>query len=81
MIKEMMYDMDSSILDEAPINSFPQGMGLKTKIMIGAILGSMVSVGLCFIIEFLDKTFKSPKELEVVLELPVMGIIPDLKLN
>ena len=81
MIKSMMYDMDSSILDEATVNSFPQGMNLETKVIIGAILGGMVSVGLCFVIEFLDKTFKSPKELEVTLELPVLGIIPDFNLN
>lgn len=37
MIKEMMYDMDSSALDR------------------------MIGIGLCFIIEFLDRTFKQPK--------------------
>ena len=81
MIESMMYDMDSSILDEATINIFPQGMNLKIKVIIGAIIGGMMSVGLCFVIEFLDKTFKSPKELELALELPVMGVITDFNLN
>lgn len=81
MIKSMMYDMDSSILDEATVNIFPQGMNLKIKVIIGGILGGMMSVGLCFVIEFLDKTFKSPKELELALELPVVGVIPEFNLN
>ncbi len=78
MIKEMMYDMDSSILDVAKVSYVPQGMGLTTKVMIGAILGAMVSVGLIFVMEYLDKTFKTPKEVSTMLDLPVMGVIPDI---
>ena len=78
MIKEMMYDMDSSILDVAKVSYVPQGMGLTTKVMIGAILGGMVSVGLIFVMEYLDKTFKTPKEVSTMLDLPVMGVIPDI---
>ncbi len=29
MIKEMMYDMESSVLDEVGVNAFPQGMKLN----------------------------------------------------
>lgn len=78
MIKEMMYDMDSSILDVAKVSYAPQGMGLTTKVMIGAILGGMISVGLIFVMEYLDKTFKTPKEVSTALDLPVMGVIPDI---
>ena len=78
MIKEMMYDMDSSVLDPAVINMFPQGMKLKMNVAIGAVLGMMVGVGLCFVIEFLDRTLKNPKQLGTLLEIPVVGVIPDM---
>ena len=81
MIKEMMYDMDSSILDEAMPSYVPQSMNLSTKVMIGAILGGMVGVGICFLREYLDKTVKSPKEVELILEIPIMGVIPDLNVK
>lgn len=78
MIKEMMYDMDSSILDPALVNLFPQGMRLKMNILIAGVLGVMVGVGLCFVIEFLDRTIKTPKQLAQIINLPVVGVIPDM---
>ena len=81
MIKEMMYDMDSSILDEAMPSYVPQSMNLSTKVMIGAILGGMVGVGICFLREYLDKTVKSPKEVELILKIPIMGVIPELNVK
>ena len=81
MIKEMMYDMDSSILDEAMPSYAPQSMNLSPKVMIGAILGGMVGVGICFLREYLDKTVKSPKEVELILEIPIMGVIPELNVK
>lgn len=81
MIKEMTYDMDSSILDEAVPSYVPQSMNLSTKVMIGAIFGGMASVGICFLREYLDKTVKSPKEVELILKIPIMGVIPELQVK
>ena len=81
VIKDMMYDMDSSILDEAIPSYAPQSMDLSTKVMIGAILGGMVGIGICFLREYLDKTVKSPKEVELILDIPIMGVIPKLNVK
>lgn len=78
MIKEMMYDMDSSVLDEAIVPMAAQGMNLKMNILIAAVLGGMVGAGLCFVIEFLDRTFKQPKQLTQLINIPVIGVIPDV---
>lgn len=78
MIKEMMYDMDSSILDPATVNLFPQGMNLKMNVLIAGVLGVMVGGGLCFVLEFLDRTLKTPKQLAQIINLPVVGVIPDM---
>lgn len=81
VIKDMMYDMDSSILDEAIPSYVPQSMNLSTKVMIGAILGVMVGIGICFLREYLNKTVKSPKEVELILDIPIMGVIPKLNVK
>lgn len=79
VIKEMMYDMDSSVLDEAIVPLAPQGMNLKMNVAIVAVLGGMIGIGLCFVIEFLDRTFKQPKQFTQLMDLPVIGVIPDIK--
>lgn len=81
IIKEMMSDMESSILDEAKVSHVSNGMNLSTKVMLGAILGGMISVGICFIREYLNKTFKSQKEVITALNLPVIGVIPEIRVK
>ena len=39
----------------------------------------MASVGLAFLLEFLDNTFKTKEQLERELEVPVIGLIPTVK--
>lgn len=78
IIKEMMYDMESSVLDEAIVPMAPQGMNLKMNILVAGVLGGMIGVGLCFVIELLDRTFKQPKQLTQLINIPVIGVIPDV---
>lgn len=47
----------------------------KLNIAIGTILGLMVGVGLAFLQQYLDKTVKTEKDVEELLQLPVLGLI------
>ena len=38
----------------------------------------MVSVGLVFLIEYLDNTYKNKEQFEKELDIPVLGAIPDV---
>lgn len=49
----------------------------KLNIAISLVLGLMVGVGLSFLFEFTDTTFKTKEDLERILELPVIGEIPN----
>ncbi|PTR86723.1 capsular biosynthesis protein, partial [Bacillus anthracis] len=51
----------------------------KMNIAIAFLLGLMVSVGLAFLLEFLDNTFKTKEQLEREFNIPVIGIIPTVK--
>ena len=48
----------------------------QMNMAIAFLLGLMGSVGLVFLLEFLDNTIKTPEDVARHLELPVMGIIP-----
>ncbi|MDD7792765.1 YveK family protein [Clostridium sp. 'White wine YQ'] len=63
--------VDDAVLPSSPISPKP-----FLNIGIAFILGIFISVGLVFLLEYLDNTVKDPDELEKLLELPVIGNIP-----
>lgn len=42
---------------------------------IAAVLGLMIGVGLAFLLEYLDTTVKTEKDIEELLDLPVIGLV------
>ena len=59
---------------QAPIK--PQPM---MNIAIGLVIGLMAGVGLVFLLEYLDNTVKTEKDVETLLELPVIGSVAVMK--
>ena len=51
---------------------------MKLNIAIAGVLGIFVGVGLAFLMAFIDNTVKTKEDVEKILELPVLGQIPDL---
>ena len=62
---------------ELPEN--PVSPNKKMNIAIAFLLGLMVSVGLVFLLEYLDNTYKNKDQLEKELGIPVLGAIPDIE--
>ncbi len=52
----------------------------KTMIM-GSILGALVGLGLGFLVEAADKSFRSPDDISQTLRLPIVGISPQIQLG
>ncbi len=63
--------VDDALLPEGAVSPKP-----LLNIAIAFILGLFISVGIVFLIEYLDNTVKDPDELEKLLEVPVLGTIP-----
>lgn len=63
-------------LDEALSPIKPQPF---LNIAIAVVVGLMLSVGLAFLLEYLDNTIKNEKDVERVLQLPVIGVISVIK--
>lgn len=78
-ISHIMKVDSTSILDEAVLPTTPLAQNKVTKIAIAGILGMMVSVGLVFLFEYLDRSIKTADETEALLGVPVLGVIPKSK--
>jgi capsular polysaccharide biosynthesis protein len=65
-----------SILDEALLPGGPYGPNLKRNVFIAFFIGLMLSIGIVFLIEYLDNTVKTQETAEDITGLPVIGIIP-----
>ena len=80
-IKNIMEIDNVSTIDTAQV---PECHVKPNKIMnmaIAGVFGMMVSVGLAFILEFLDRTLKIPTDVERQLGLPLIGAIPDIEME
>lgn len=51
------------------------------NILIAFVAGLMASLGLVFLLEYLDNTVKTSSDIEKLLGIPVLGIIPDYKIG
>ncbi|MDB8564141.1 Wzz/FepE/Etk N-terminal domain-containing protein [Turicibacter sanguinis] len=78
-ISKIMKVDSTSTLDVAKTPMTPLSQNKMTKIAIAGILGMMISVGLVFVFEYLDRTVKTADETEKLLGVPVLGVIPKSK--
>ncbi|MDT2823853.1 YveK family protein [Vagococcus lutrae] len=67
-----------SVLSEATLPRHAVSPNKKLNLLIGAVLGMMVGVGLAFILEMTDKTVKDERFIRETLELPVLGKVPQM---
>jgi capsular polysaccharide biosynthesis protein len=65
------------IIESVTVPDTPVSPNKKLNITIAFLAGLIISVGLSFLLEFMDNTFKTREEMEEILELPVLGTIPD----
>lgn len=78
LIETTKYD-STSVLEDAKISNIPiNQLSAKTVVFIG-VIGLMLSISLVFLLEYLDRTVKSTDQLEAMLNIPVLGSIPDRK--
>lgn len=65
-----------TMIDNAILNETPVSPKIKLNVIIGFVVGLMLSVGYVLLREFLDSTFKSEEDVTKYLNLPVLASIP-----
>lgn len=73
-IKKMLPETDTKIIDEVRV--YPIIPNKKKVIMIAFAVGIIISIGIIFVIDYLDDTIKSKEKLEKLLPIPVLGELP-----
>ncbi|NHC43077.1 capsular biosynthesis protein [Bacillus sp. MM2020_1] len=74
-IPKIMNSSDIRPLSEAKINPWPINQPGNQMTIISAIIGVVIGVGLIFLLDSLDETFRNNREVEELLDLPVLGRI------
>ena len=76
--KELVPNGNVRVIEAVQLPEDPVAPNKKMNIAIAFLLGLMVSVGLVFLLEYLDNTFKNKENLERELDIPVLGVIPSI---
>ena len=69
-----VVQVETAVTPANPISPKP----MQTALLAGGI-GLLVTAGFGFLVEFLDDTIKTPDEVKEILELPVIGLIGELR--
>lgn len=64
------------IVDRALVPSSPFAPSLQKDILFGIVLGGFVGVGLIFMLSHLDRSLRSAAQVQEVLRLPILAVIP-----
>ena len=76
LAKELVPNGNVRVIEAVQLPENPVAPNKKMNIAIAFLLGLMVSIGLVFLLEYIDNTFKSKENLEKELGIPVIGLIP-----
>src|SRR5699024_3983111 len=82
-IVELMNVDNVNILSTAEVSENPSPIkpNPTLNMAIGLVLGAMLAIGVAFLLEYLDTTVKNEKDVEELLDLPVLGAISTITDN
>ena len=75
-VTDIMKIDNVQIIDRAETPENPIKPNKTLNILIAGVLGLMIGLGIVFLREFLDNTFKTPNDVEKHLGLSIIGVIP-----
>ena len=66
-------------IEDAKSNHSPIRPRTRTNVMLAAVVGGMIALGIIFLIEYLDDTIKTPEQVLEDTELTTLGAIATIK--
>ena len=70
---------DVTTLDEAEVSQSPSSPNIRRNVLLGFIAGAGLMVVLMVVVEVLDDRVKRPEDIEELMGLTLLGIVPDIK--
>ena len=74
--QEDLQEADARVLSPAEQPLFPEGQAKRRALMVAVLVGGVVGVGLVFLLDRLNNTFRSPNQLEDLSGENVLGVLP-----
>lgn len=78
-IVEVTKVSDVTTLEEAVPAEEPTTPNTKRNIILGLLAGGILATGLVLVMEVLDDRVKRPQDIEEVMGLTLLGVVPDFK--
>ncbi|HEM5351474.1 TPA: capsular biosynthesis protein CpsC [Streptococcus suis] len=78
-VAEVTKGSDVTTLEEAVPAEAPTTPNTKRNILLGLLAGGILATGLVLVMEVLDDRVKRPQDIEEVMGLILLGIVPDPK--
>jgi len=78
-IVEIMQVENINLVDPAVEPLEPVSPRVPLNVAVALLVGLMAAVGLAFLIEYQDRSLKEPDQITQLLELPVLGVIPQME--
>ena len=70
---------DVTTLDEAEVPQSPSSPNIRRNVLLGFIAGVGLMVVLLVVVEVLDDRVKRPEDIEELMGLTLLGVVPDMK--
>lgn len=75
-MQRTMPQNPAAIWEYAEVASGPSRPRVMLNILLGVVVGLVLGVGLAFFIEYLDTSVKTMEDVETLLQVPVLAVIP-----
>lgn len=69
----------ATVWEVSPVPTEPVSPSLPRNVLAALAVGLMLGIGLAFLLEYLDDSWRSPEELERVTGVPALGVVPAFK--
>jgi polysaccharide biosynthesis transport protein len=66
------------VVDPAELPPRPYRPDKRLNILLAAVVGLFLGVGIAFFLEYLDNTVKTPEDVEQLIRLPSFGMVPEI---
>jgi capsular exopolysaccharide synthesis family protein len=78
-VSSALITSNISSVDRAEMPTSPSKPRKVLNLLLGLVVGLFGGVGLAFLVEYLDTTVKDPNDIQTVLRVPALGIVPVLR--
>jgi capsular exopolysaccharide synthesis family protein len=75
-ISAALFTSNIYVVDRAEIPGGPSRPRKSLNLLLACVIGLLGGVGLAFLFEYLDTNIKDAKEVESVLHVPILGLVP-----